>query len=321
MTTVDSLNDDQLAEIAALRKSLKQTARMTVPALEQLLYEPLPVLDHGFVRVVDYMGGDSAIVQAARVSYGRGTRTRSDDRSLIRYLMSHRHTSPFEMCEIKLHIKLPIFVARQWIRHRTANVNEYSARYSILDREFYIPEPDAIRQQAEYNKQGRGALIPTEEARRVQLLLRSDAERAYRHYEELLNESHDEHSEGSDRGGLARELARMNLSLNFYTQWYWKIDLHNLLHFLALRSDIHAQLEMRLYAREILDRIVKVWVPMTYEAFQDYRVGSQTLSAQAMRVVRSLVDGRRQEAEAMRVEAGVSSREWRELMQALGLDE
>ena len=320
-TTTDFITQEQRAELDALRAQRYDTKRATVPALEEQLYTPVQVLDHGFVRVVDYMGDDGAIVQAARVSYGRGTRRTSDDRGLIRYLMRHRHTTPFEMCEIKLHVKLPIFVARQWIRHRTANVNEYSARYSILDREFYIPDADVIHAQSRTNRQGRGEQLSPDEAARVQELLREDAERAYGHYEELLNESPDGQSGDEEQSGLARELARTNLSLNFYTQWYWKIDLHNLLHFLSLRADDHAQYEIRVYADAILERVVKPWVPLAYEAFCDYRMNGGNLSAGGLSVVRSLVKGRRTEAEELRKASGISAREWRELMETLELDE
>src|SRR5580658_3515023 len=182
------LTDEQRDEIAAERGETRPTRRATVPALEEILYEPLPVLDHGFVRVVDYMGDDAAIVQAARVSYGRGTRRVSEDQGLVNYLMRHRHTTPFEMCEIKYHVKLPIFVARQWIRHRTANVNEYSARYSILDNEFYVPSPEHLATQASVNRQGRGDVIEGEAAKRVLDLLREDSERAYAGYTQMLNE-------------------------------------------------------------------------------------------------------------------------------------
>src|ERR1700758_4861941 len=181
------LTDEQRQEIASERAETRPTRRATVPALEDILYEPIKVLDHGFVRVVDYMGDDGAIVQAARVSYGRGTRRVSEDRGLINYLMRHRHTTPFEMCEIKYHVKLPIFVARQWIRHRTANVNEYSARYSILDREFYLPSPEHLAAQSSANRQGRGQVLGDEEAAHVLELLRADATRCYDHYVEMLN--------------------------------------------------------------------------------------------------------------------------------------
>ena len=217
-----------------------------------MLFQAIPVLDHGFVRVIDYMGDDAAIVQAARVSYGRGTRRVSEDAGLIRYLMRHRHSTPFEMCEIKYHVKLPIFVARQWIRHRTANVNEYSARYSILDREFYIPAPEHLAAQSAVNRQGRGDVLAGDEAAQVLDLLREDATRCYDHYAEMLNEDATGAPRDPSRQGLARELARMNLTLNTYTQWYWKIDLHNLFHFLSLRADAHAQYEIRVYAEAML---------------------------------------------------------------------
>ena len=231
------LTEDQTTEIANLRARSGQTFRPTVPALEELLYQAIPVLDHGFVRVIDYMGDDAAIVQAARVSYGRGTRRVSEDAGLIRYLMRHRHSTPFEMCEIKYHVKLPIFVARQWIRHRTANVNEYSARYSIMDREFYLPAPEHLAAQSAANRQGRGAVLEGDEAARVLDLLRDDATRCYDHYAEMLNEDGPGAAHEPSRQGLARELARINLTLNTYTQWYWKIDLYNLFHFLSLRAD------------------------------------------------------------------------------------
>src|SRR6266700_8346321 len=233
------LTEQQAAEIDAARTQRSQTSRPTVPALEALLYEAIPVLDHGFIRVIDYMGDDAAIVQAARVSYGRGTRRVSEDAGLIRYLMRHRHSTPFEMCEIKYHVKLPIFVARQWIRHRTANVNEYSARYSILDNEFYLPAPEQIAAQSKSNRQGRGDQLTPADTARVLDLLREDALRAYRDYSALLNEDETGAVVDPGRQGLAREFARMNLTLNFYTQWYWKTDLYNLLNFLSLRADAH----------------------------------------------------------------------------------
>src|SRR5580700_7110395 len=242
------LTPEQKAEIDRLRTDMTPTRRASVPALEDILYLPLPVLDHGFVRVIDYMGDDAAVVQAARVSYGKGTKKVNEDRGLIHYLMRHRHTTPFEMCEIKYHVKLPIFVARQWIRHRTANVNEYSARYSILDNEFYLPAPEHLAVQSSTNRQGRGEALPPAEAQRVLDLLREDAARSYRDYAFMLNEDETGKPVDENRTGLARELARMNLSLNFYTQWYWKIDLYNLMHFLQLRADQHAQYEIRVYA-------------------------------------------------------------------------
>jgi thymidylate synthase (FAD) len=307
------LTPEQQEEIAAERRAARPTRRATVPALEEILYEALPVLDHGFVRVVDYMGDDGAIVQAARVSYGRGTRRVSEDKGLINYLMRHRHTTPFEMCEIKYHVKLPIFVARQWIRHRTANVNEYSARYSILDNEFYLPAPEHLAAQATTNRQGRGAVVEGAAARRVLDLLRHDAECAYAGYAELLNEDAAGQPRDPSWPGLARELARMNLSLNFYTQWYWKIDLHNLLHFLSLRADPHAQFEICAYANKMLETL-KRWVPMAYDAFLEYRLNSATISAGGLKVIRRMLAGEQVD----QASSGLSAREWRELMALLG---
>ncbi|MBN8926293.1 MAG: FAD-dependent thymidylate synthase [Rhodospirillales bacterium 69-11] len=308
-----ALTESQAAEIAALRAQSAPTARPTVPALEALLYTALPVLDHGFVRVIDYMGDDSAIVQAARVSYGRGTRRVSEDAGLIRYLMRHRHSTPFEMCEIKYHVKLPIFVARQWIRHRTANVNEYSARYSILDREFYIPAPEHLAAQSASNRQGRGAVLDGAEAARVLDLLREDATRTYDHYVEMLNEDEAGAPRDASRQGLARELARMNLTLNTYTQWYWKTDLHNLFNFLSLRADAHAQYEIRVYA-EAMTQTVEAWVPTAAAAFRDYRLGAVTLSAGMLAVVRRMLGGE----SVTQPESGLNKREWTELMTSLG---
>ena len=308
-----SLNPEQQAEIEALRAQTQPTLRAVAPALEEILYQPLDVLDRGFVRVIDYMGDDAAIVQAARVSYGRGTRRLSEDRGLIRYLLRHRHTTPFEMCEIKYHVKLPIFVARQWIRHRTANVNEYSARYSILDNEFYVPAPQHLAAQSRANRQGRGDTLDGAEAERVLALLREDAERAYGHYTEMLNEDAAGEPIDESRLGLARELARMNLSLSFYTQWYWKIDLYNLMHFLGLRADSHAQYEIRAYATAMLDTLRR-WVPHTFEAFMDYQMGGANLSAAGLDVVKRMIAGEKID----QPESGLPKREWRELMAVLG---
>jgi thymidylate synthase (FAD) len=309
------LTPEQKAEIDRLRAETAPTRRATVPALEEILYEAIPVLDHGFVRVIDYMGDDAAVVQAARVSYGKGTKRVNEDRGLIHYLMRHRHTTPFEMCEIKYHVKLPIFVARQWIRHRTANVNEYSARYSILDKEFYIPAPEHLAAQSTSNRQGRGEVLSGKEAERVLSLLRDDAERAYRGYVEMLNESEQGEAIDAERQGLARELARMNLSLNFYTQWYWKTDLHNLLNFLSLRADAHAQYEIRAFAEAMIGTVER-WVPMTAEAFRQYRLGGAQLSERGLAVVRRLLAGESVTQE----ESGMSKREWSELMTVLGRD-
>ena len=306
------LTDDQKLEIKELRSAEYLTRRATVPALEEILYEPVSVLDHGFVRTIDYMGDDAAVVQAARVSYGKGTKKVSDDAGLINYLLRHRHTTPFEMCEIKFHIKVPIFIARQWIRHRTANINEYSARYSVLDREFYIPSLDQLASQSTQNHQGRGDVLDGAEANEVLQILKEDSIRNYDHYVEMLNEDPDGNKIDEDRNGLARELARMNLTLNAYTQWYWKIDLHNLLHFLSLRADAHAQYEIRVYADAMLET-VKRWVPITYNAFQQYRVGGINLSASALSVVKKLLAG----DQITQEDSGMSKREWRELMTTL----
>ena len=306
------LTDEQKKEIDQARSSNFETRRPTVPELEEIMFKPLPVLDHGFVRIIDYMGDDAAIVQAARVSYGKGTTKVSDDAGLLNYLLRHRHSTPFEMCEIKYHIKLPIFIARQWIRHRTANVNEYSARYSVLDREFYIPDQVNLATQSKSNRQGRGEVLEGKEAAAVLDLLRDDAENNYNHYVEMLNEDESGQIIDETRDGLSRELARMNLTLNTYTQWYWKIDLHNLLHFLSLRADEHAQYEIRVYAEAIMET-VKRWCPITYDAFIDHRINSVTLSGKAIQVIKKMIDGVSIDQE----ESGLSKREWRELMGVL----
>ncbi|MCC6001178.1 MAG: FAD-dependent thymidylate synthase [Pararhodobacter sp.] len=299
------LSPEQQAEIDAQRATPRQTLRAVSEGMERHLYLARPVLDHGFVRVIDYMGDDAAIVQAARVSYGAGTKHVSNDEGLIRYLMRHWHSTPFEMCEIKLHVKLPVFVARQWIRHRTANVNEYSARYSILDREFYLPAPDALAAQSTVNNQGRGAVLQGEEAARVLAMLKADAAQMYDHYQDMLSD------EGQQ--GLARELARMNLPMNIYTQWYWKTDLHNLFHFLRLRADAHAQYEIRVYADAIAEAVAD-WVPLAWKAFSDYRVGGVALSAAAVDCLK-----RRLAGEAVtQASSGMSAREWREFEEVWG---
>jgi thymidylate synthase (FAD) len=304
--------EDRDALIAAQSMSAT-TKRATVPALEEILYEPLPVLDHGFIRVVDYMGDDAAIVQAARVSYGKGTRQASQDEGLIRYLMRHRHTSPFEMCEIKLHVKLPMFIARQWIRHRTANVNEYSARYSILDKEFYVPAADQLAVQSSINNQGRGEAINHDDAEKILDLMKGDAAQAFNSYERLINSDADGKLLDPERPALARELARIGLPLSTYTQWYWKTDLHNLFHFMALRADSHAQYEIRVYADVIRD-IANRWVPLASKAFEDYRLHGVELSRDAIEVVRRRLRGENVERET----TGLSLREWRELQDLLG---
>ncbi len=298
------LHPEQQAEIDALRSQSQSTLRAVAPGMENHLYTAHQVLDHGFVRVIDYMGDDAAICQAARVSYGTGTKSVQNDEGLIRYLMRHWHSTPFEMCEIKLHVKLPVFVARQWIRHRTANVNEYSARYSILDREFYIPAREHIAAQSVVNNQGRGELLSDEEAARVLEILKADSARSYDNYEAMISQD--------GQAGLARELARMNLPANIYTQWYWKVDLHNLFHFLRLRADPHAQFEIRVYA-EAIAAVVADWVPAAYGAFEDYRMGGATLSATALDCVRRMVKGEQVTQE----NSGMSKGEWREFEEVL----
>ena len=272
------------------------------PFLDGILGDPFPCLDHGFIRVVDYMGDDGAVVDAARVSYGTGTRKVSDDRALLRYLMAHRHTSPSEMAVIKFHVKMPIFVARQWIRHRMSSTNEYSARYSVLDREFYLPRPEDLAVQSSDNKQGRGEALSPDAAADVLARLKANSEAAHDTYGILMSEYE-----------LARELARTALPVNFYTQWYWKIDLHNLLHFLQLRLDRHAQYEIRVYAEAIAD-VVRQWVPLSWEAFEDYRLNAYTLSAPALAVVHRWLAGET----VTPAESGLSKREWAELCARFG---
>jgi thymidylate synthase (FAD) len=306
------LTKDQQAEIDRQRGESAATRRAVAPGLEEVLYQAFPLLDHGFVRVIDYMGDDAAVVQAARVSYGRGTKKISEDKGLIHYLIRHRHSTPFEMCEIKFHVKLPIFVARQWIRHRTANVNEYSARYSILDREFYVPAEQNLAAQSVSNRQGRGDVLEGKEAAQVLDLLRTDATHAYDHYLTMLNESEDGQKIDESRQGLARELARMNLGLNFYTQWYWKVDLHNLMHFLSLRADAHAQYEIRVYADVMVD-LLKRWVPLTAEAFEEHRLHGVTLSKSAWGTIKRMLGGETVTQEA----SGLGKREWTELQALL----
>jgi thymidylate synthase (FAD) len=306
------LTSEQKKEIQEQQSQSNSTKRVTSPELEKILYEAIPVLDHGFIRVVDYMGDDSSIVQSARVSYGKGTKKVSTDEGLIKYLMRHRHSTPFEMCEIKYHVKLPIFIARQWIRHRTANVNEYSARYSILDKEFYLPAKNQLATQSQSNRQGRGDVLQGKQAEEVLNILKDDATRTYNNYEKLLNERFDGTKIDENKTGLARELARMNLTLNTYTQWYWKTDLLNLLNFLFLRADDHAQYEIRVYAQTMLDT-VKKWVPITYQAFMDYRVGAAEISSKGLKVIKSMISGKNTNQE----ESGLSKREWNELMEKL----
>ena len=308
------IKKEQLEEIALLRAQSNQTLRPVSPELEKVLYQPFEVLDHGFVRVVDYMGNDSSVVQAARVSYGSGTKKINADKALINYLIAHRHTTPLEMCEIKFHIKLPIFVARQWIRHRTASVNEYSARYSIVEDEFYVPNAENLSAQSKINHQGRdeSTILNAAESKKVLQILKEDSLKSYDHYLEMINQDANGNITNPGKEGLARELARMNLPLSCYTQWYWKIDLHNLLHFLHLRADSHAQYEIRVYAEVMLD-MVKKWVPHCFEAFIKNNKSGKTLSGPALEAVRKMLKGEKIE----QPESGLSVREWDELMKLI----
>ena len=309
------LTEQQLLEIKEQQSQKNITKRAVSNELEAILYEAIPVLDHGFIRVIDYMGNDNSIVQAARVSYGKGTKKVSTDEGLIRYLLRHWHSTPFEMCEIKYHVKLPIFIARQWIRHRTANVNEYSARYSILDKEFYIPAEDKLAAQSKSNRQGRGDILTGDQAQEVLNILKDDSTRTYQNYEKMLNERYDGSIIDENKDGLARELARMNLTLNSYTQWYWKTDLLNLMNFLFLRADIHAQYEIRVYAETMIETLKK-WVPITHSAFLDYRVGAAHISSKGVNIIKKLLKKENVNYE----KSGLSKREWNELMTCFDLE-
>ncbi len=302
-----SLSEEQKEDIKNQRNNFNKTRRAISEGMEENLYLIHKVLDHGFVRVIDYMGNDTSIVQAARVSYGEGTKKSRDDKSLIFYLMRHWHSTPFEMCEIKLHVKLPVFVARQWIRHRTANVNEYSARYSILDNEFYIPKSENLASQSSLNNQGRGDVLEGEEAKKVIQILKNDSLRSYKSYEKMLSKE--------NKKGLARELARMNLPTNIYTQWYWKTDLHNLFNFIRLRNDIHAQYEIRVYAEKIAE-LVKKWVPFAFEAFEQYQLNSSHLSSNGLSCIKRLMKGE----DVSQDNSGMGKREWKEFCEIIGKD-
>ena len=302
-----SLSEEQKEDIKNQRNNFNKTRRAISEGMEENLYLIHKVLDHGFVRVIDYMGNDTSIVQAARVSYGEGTKKSRDDKSLIFYLMRHWHSTPFEMCEIKLHVKLPVFVARQWIRHRTANVNEYSARYSILDNEFYIPKSENLASQSSSNNQGRGDVLEGEEAKKVIQILKSDSLRSYKSYEKMLSKE--------NKKGLARELARMNLPTNIYTQWYWKTDLHNLFNFIRLRNDLHAQYEIRVYAEKIAE-LVKKWVPFAFEAFEQYQLNSSHLSSNGLSCIKRLMKGE----DVSQDNSGMGKREWKEFCEIIGKD-
>ena len=302
-----SLSEEQKEDIKNQRNNFNKTRRAISEGMEENLYLIHKVLDHGFVRVIDYMGNDTSIVQAARVSYGEGTKKSRDDKSLSFYLMRHWHSTPFEMCEVKLHVKLPVFVARQWIRHRTANVNEYSARYSILDNEFYIPKSENLASQSSSNNQGRGDVLEGEEANKVIQILKSDSLRSYKSYEKMLSKE--------NKKGLARELARMNLPTNIYTQWYWKTDLHNLFNFIRLRNDLHAQYEIRVYAEKIAE-LVKNWVPFAFEAFEQYQLSSSHLSSNGLSCIKRLMKGE----DVSQDNSGMGKREWKEFCEIIGKD-
>lgn len=276
------------SKLTKIKLPKSKTKRPISQGAEKWLGVPIKVLDHGFVYLVDYMGNDWSIEQAARVSYGGGTRQVSETRGLIRYLRRHDHTTPFEMVELKFHAKMPIFVARQWVRHRTANINEYSARYSILDNEFYIPDQEVLAEQSISNKQGRGKVLPVYYAKNIQKILLDDAKSLYSHYQQMLNDDGAGKPKDENEPMLARELARMDLSLNFYTQWYWKIDLHNLMHFLRLRMDPHAQYEIKVYA-DALAKIIKDAYPIVWEAFEDYELNSKKLTRLELMALNQLV--------------------------------
>lgn len=272
------------------------THRVCVEPIESILNKELKVLDKGFIRVVDYMGNDHAVVNAARISYGTGTKSVRNDRNLIRYLLRNKHTTPFEMCEIKLHIKFPMFVAWQMVRHRTANINAYSGRYSIMVDEFYYPEPQHLQKQSKLLKQCREGALTKDTQHDILDTMRNISENNYNSYLHLLEEK-----------GLARELARTVLPFNAYTQWYWKIDAHNLMHFLKLRLDNHAQYEIQAYAKVILD-IFKQWLPITYEAFSDYVLNTTYVSAPIQKLLEAQKNGTHITFET----SGLSKTEWHE---------
>ncbi|MGA1277343.1 MAG: FAD-dependent thymidylate synthase [Candidatus Kapaibacteriota bacterium] len=263
----------------------------------ELLGKRIDCLDKGFVRLIDVMGDDASIVQAARVSYGSGTKKVHEDRGLIRYLLRHAHTTPFEMVEFKFHVKLPIFVARQWIRHRTANVNEYSGRYSEMKDEFYTPAVQDIRPQSVSNKQGRSdETLPDGMADQAAQAFKKGQDDAYAQYQEFLEQ------------GMAREIARINLPVSNYTEWYWKIDLHNLFHFLRLRIDAHAQYEIRVFAEAIAE-LVKPFVPHAWEAFEDYILNAHRLTAPEIKVMKHLLQSVSLPTDEQLAELGLKGRE------------
>jgi len=280
-------------------------ARISVPEADALLDKEIPVLDHGFVRLVDYLGGDARIVQAARVSYGEGTKTVREDRALIDYLLRNRHTSPFEQVILTFHVKMPIFVARQWIRHRTARLNEISGRYSVMRDEFYLPRPFEVRRQGTRNRQGSDEEpLPDDARERAIEAWSADQDSIYAHYETLLDD------------GIARELARINLPLSLYTEMYWQIDLNNLFHFLRLRMDWHAQYEIRAYG-DVIARLAQAVCPLAFEAFEEHELNGRTLSGSELSVVRQALDPAKLHA-ALEA-SGLRKTRRRELLEKLGL--
>jgi thymidylate synthase (FAD) len=260
-------------------QSIEALERIRVPQLEGILGKPFPVLDDGFVRVIDYMGSDEAVVQAARVSYGKGTKKVSEDRTLIRYLMRHRHTTPFEMCEIKLHLRVPMDCWRQWIRHRTASVNEYSTRYSLAIDASQATAPDAWRLQAVSNRQGSSGFLDPESGKKLSVQEKELQDFARKVYGDRIGH------------GIAREQARKDLPLSTYTEAYWKIDLSNLLHFLSLRMEANAQLEIRMYAETIGNEIVRRWCPHAWQAFEDYVLRAVFFSADELKILTAMLSG------------------------------
>ncbi len=278
-----------------------ETKRLTVPEAEEMLGKEYKCLDNGFIRLMDYMGGDASIVQAARVSYGDGTKKTSEDRHLIRYMLRQGHTSPFEMVEFKFHCKMPIFVARQWIRHRTANVNEYSGRYSIMPEQYYLPELEDVKTQSVTNRQGTSDVgLPAATAEEFLKHLKEVSEHAFKIYNQAIDKN------------IARELSRINLPLSIYTEWYWKNDLHNTLHFLKLRLEKHAQAQIRVYAEKMAE-MVKAVAPLAWEAFEDYVLNSTRLSAQETEAINKILRGEDKDA-AM---DGLSKREKNEILPKL----
>ncbi len=280
-------------------------ARITTPQAEALLDQPFPVLDHGFVRLVDYLGGDARIVQAARVSYGEGTKTVREDGALIDYLLRNHHTSPFEQVIFTFHVKMPIFVARQWIRHRTARLNEISGRYSVMRDEFYLPRAHEVRYQSKRNKQGGEGEVPAELREKVIRMLQDEQHAVYQNYEGLLED------------GVARELARINLPLSLYTEMYWQIDLNNLFHFLRLRMDWHAQYEIRVYGDRVATMVQAV-APLAYHAFEEHILHARAFSRSEFALLKAALDP--DKLERLLEESDLRKTRRQEFLDKLGLE-